>query len=40
MHDLRDTGAITGGGPPEFSKKAAQTFANQLDRFLTKHRDD
>ena len=36
MHGLRDGGMIT-GGPPAFNPKDVQAFANQLDRFLTKH---
>jgi len=36
MSGLRDGGMIT-GGPPEFNPKNVQAFANQLDRFLTKH---
>ena len=34
MDDLRNTGVVTGGGPPGFSKSDRQAFANQLDRFL------
>ncbi len=37
MDALRTDGTITGGGPAVFGKKDAQTFANALDRFLTKH---
>ena len=36
MDELRGTGLVT-GGPPTFNQKDAQSFANQLDRFLTKH---
>ena len=36
MDELRSTGTIT-GGPPSFSPKDRQLFANQLDRFLMKH---
>lgn len=36
MHDLRNEGVIT-GGPSAFNPKNRQDFANQLDRFLTKH---
>ena len=36
MSGLRDDGMIT-GGPPEFNPKNVQAFADQLDRFLTKH---
>jgi len=35
MQDIRDSGEIT-KGPPAFSKKDANGFANQLDKFLTK----
>jgi uncharacterized protein YaiI (UPF0178 family) len=35
MQELRSGGEIT-GGPPAFSKKDRQAFANQLDRFLAK----
>lgn len=35
MEDLRNAGMIT-GGPAGFGPKAAQAFANQLDRFLTR----
>jgi uncharacterized protein YaiI (UPF0178 family) len=36
MNELRDNGMIT-GGPPAFSRKDRQAFANQLNSFLTKH---
>ena len=36
MQDLRDAGTVT-KGPAPFSKKNAEGFANQLNRFLTKH---
>jgi len=36
MDSLRGAGAIT-GGPPAFSNSDRAAFANQLDRFLTKH---
>ncbi|NIA14394.1 MAG: YaiI/YqxD family protein [Nitrospiraceae bacterium] len=36
MDQLRTDGAIT-GGPPAFNRKDVQAFANQLDRFLTRH---
>jgi len=36
MNGLRDGGMMT-GGPPTFGKKDSQAFADQLDRFLTKH---
>ena len=35
LDDLRGGGQIT-GGPPNFSAKDKQAFANQLDRWLTK----
>jgi hypothetical protein len=36
MDELRSTGIQT-GGPPAFGPKDVQAFANQLDRFLTRH---
>jgi uncharacterized protein YaiI (UPF0178 family) len=36
MHELRNEGMVT-GGPSAFTQKNRQDFANQLDRFLTKH---
>ena len=36
MDILRNGGMIT-GGPSSFGKKDIQAFANQLDRFLTRH---
>jgi len=36
MDELRGAGTIT-GGPPAFSNTDRAAFANQLDRFLTKH---
>jgi len=36
MDDLRGNGVIT-GGPAAFSQTDRQNFANQLDRFLTRH---
>lgn len=36
MDELRSTGAIT-GGPSILSKVHLQAFANQLDRYLTRH---
>ncbi len=36
MTDLRQMGVET-GGPPPFSQRDAELFANALDRFLTKH---
>jgi len=39
MDELRGAGTIT-GGPPAFSNTDRAAFANQLDRFLTKHLKD
>lgn len=36
MAEIRSTGVET-GGPPPFNPKDKEKFANQLDRFLTKH---
>lgn len=36
MDELRDSGVQT-GGPATLNKRDRQTFANQLDRFLTQH---
>ena len=36
MDELRSSGEIL-GGPSSFTQKDVQAFANQLDRFLTKH---
>ncbi len=36
MKELRQEGEIM-GGPPAFSGKNVQNFANTLDKFLTKH---
>jgi len=36
MAEMRSTG-LEFGGPPAFNQKDKQNFANQLDRFLTKH---
>lgn len=36
MDDLR-SGGIPTGGPAPFSSRDRQAFANQLDRFITKH---
>ncbi len=35
MEELRSTGTLT-GGPPTLAKIDVQSFANQLDRYLTK----
>ncbi|MBD1872582.1 YaiI/YqxD family protein [Nodosilinea sp. FACHB-131] len=37
LNELRSGGVET-GGPPPFSQRDTAAFANQLDRFLTKHR--
>ncbi|WP_321366253.1 YaiI/YqxD family protein [uncultured Desulfuromusa sp.] len=37
MDDLRSSGVET-GGPAAYSPKDKQRFANELDRFLTRHR--
>ena len=36
LSDLRNNGLVS-GGPAAFSPKNRQAFADQLDRFLTKH---
>ncbi|MEN6319189.1 MAG: YaiI/YqxD family protein [Syntrophaceae bacterium] len=36
MNELRGNGMIT-GGPPTFSRKDREAFANKLNSFLTKH---
>ena len=36
LGDLRNTGVVT-GGPPPLNHSDRQAFANQLDRFLTRH---
>lgn len=36
LDDVRNSGVIT-GGPSTLNKKDRQAFANQLDRFLTRH---
>lgn len=36
MDEMRGAGVVT-GGPPAFSQADRMKFANQLDRFLTKH---
>jgi uncharacterized protein YaiI (UPF0178 family) len=37
MDTMRSSGVEMGGGPSAFSQRDKQTFANNLDRFLTKH---
>lgn len=36
MADLRGADMITGGGPPPYTKKDAQRFANALNTFVTR----
>jgi len=36
MNELRSAGLVT-GGPDSINAKDTETFANGLDRFLTKH---
>lgn len=36
LTEIRSTGIDT-GGPPPFNQKDKEKFANQLDRFLTRH---
>ena len=37
MEELRSAGLVTSGGPPAYSAKDTQAFANALDRFLAQH---
>ena len=37
LDTMRASGVDTGGGPAAFSQRDKQSFANSLDRFLTKH---
>ncbi|MDJ0758999.1 MAG: YaiI/YqxD family protein [Woeseiaceae bacterium] len=37
LDTMRASGVDTGGGPAAFSQRDKQSFANQLDRFLTKY---
>ena len=37
LDTMRSSGADVGGGPAAFSQRDKQTFANELDRFLTKY---
>ena len=37
LDTMRSSGVDTSGGPPAFSQRDKQAFANNLDRFLTKH---
>lgn len=36
LDTMRSSGADVGGGPAAFSQRDKQTFANELDRFLTR----
>ena len=36
LDTMRSSGVEMGGGPASFSQRDKQTFANELDRFLTK----
>lgn len=38
LDTMRASGVDMGGGPAAFSQRDKQTFANELDRFLTKFR--
>jgi hypothetical protein len=38
MDTMRSSGVETGGGPAAFGQRDKQAFANQLDRWLTRHR--
>lgn len=37
LDTMRSSGVDTGGGPAAYSQRDKQSFANELDRFLTKH---
>ena len=37
LDTMRASGVDTGSGPAAFSQRDKQSFANELDRFLTKH---
>jgi uncharacterized protein YaiI (UPF0178 family) len=39
LDTMRSSGVETGGGPAAFSQRDKQSFANNLDRFLTKYAD-
>ena len=39
MDTMRSSGVEMGGGPAAYSQRDKQTFANNLDRFLTKYGD-
>ena len=36
LDTMRSSGVEMGGGPAAFSQRDKQTFANELDRFLTR----
>jgi hypothetical protein len=36
LDTMRSSGVEIGGGPTAFSQRDKQTFANELDRFLTR----
>jgi uncharacterized protein YaiI (UPF0178 family) len=38
MDTMRSNGVETGGGPSAWGEKEKQTFANALDRYLSRHR--
>jgi uncharacterized protein YaiI (UPF0178 family) len=40
MDTMRSSGVEMGGGPGAYSQRDKQEFANNLDRFLTKHTGD
>lgn len=40
LDTMRSSGVEMSGGPAAFSQRDKQTFANNLDRFLTKHSGD
>ena len=37
LDTMRSSGVEMGSGPASFSQRDKQTFANEVDRFLTKH---
>ena len=40
MDTMRSSGVEMGGGPSAYSQRDKQEFANNLDRFLTKHANE
>ena len=40
MDTMRSSGVEMGGGPSAYSQRDKQEFANNLDRFLTRHAND